>query len=172
MAAAMSGKLDNDNGLLLDKGKGRISSDSDDDDSKGTTSEGDDNHVLELHKLAKETTNFLNSDEKDEDEDGIDTSRPEYAKRARTQSISSISFAFDMLPIPLSRDVLDPAEALRVTKHLDLTSGIALVGSHHLCHCIQMINGSSGHRDADWKRDIQQSSQPLPLRTYSVPPLM
>lgn len=90
--------------------------------------DGDDAGLEGLHEL-EETQGFLQDDEEDGDKDFHSTGlhRPPYGHRVRSQSVSSLAFAFDVLPIPISRDRLDPAEQDREVKHLNLSAGIALV---------------------------------------------
>ncbi|CAD6569352.1 MAG: hypothetical protein CYPHOPRED_003298 [Cyphobasidiales sp. Tagirdzhanova-0007] len=119
----MNGHVEVD-GLLQDKGRGMEMPK--DGDGVDGASEGEESDDLELHELAKETTGFV-PDESNEGGFEEGQSQPKPGHRARTQSLSSISFAFDMLPLLLSRETVDPAESQREVKHLDLTSGIALV---------------------------------------------
>ncbi len=104
------------NGKVDLKGKGRAI-------DQDATSEDD--GQASLHDL-EESEGFLprasSSSQGTQDEDNV---RPGH--RARSMSIASLGFSFSGLQIPLSREAVDPLEATREVKHLDLLGGISLV---------------------------------------------
>ena len=103
------------NGKVDVKGKGRaIDQDATSDDGQAS-----------LHDL-EESEGFLrrpsSSSQGTQDEN---YARPGH--RARSMSMASLGFSFSGLQIPLSREAVDPLEATREVKHLDLLGGISLV---------------------------------------------
>ena len=89
---------------------------------RGRSEDGEEEEDLELHELA-ETANFLKQGDEHDDDEHDDAVRPPM----RGRSFSTISFQFNMLPLPLSRDVVDLDEQSREVKHLNLVGGISLV---------------------------------------------
>lgn len=104
------------NGKVDVKGKGRAV-------DQDVTS--DDDGQASLHEL-EEAGGFLSRPStSNQDTDGF-PSRPG-GHRARSSSLASLGFAFSGLHIPLTSESIDPSEATREAKHLDLLGCISLV---------------------------------------------
>lgn len=107
------------NGNVDVKGKGRAV-------DQDATSDASDDGGASLYEL-EEADGFLRraSTSSQGTNDGY-PARPG-GHRARSSSIASLGLAFSGLQIPLSRESVDPLEATREVKHLDLLGGISLV---------------------------------------------